>query len=516
MYYGKKKKIIIISVVIALVLILGGVGAYLFLATDLFKSSETLFYKYLVETSGILKNSQLEEIDKLKQQSAYTTTGEATVSFVGADETKQSLYDEMFDNLKITVNGKSNDSEQLSNTNLKLMYGTQELFNLDVAKNENIYGVKSDEIVTSYLGVKNENLQVLAQKLGISGNIPNEISSNIKEILEISDEDYEHIAQTYLPVLQSSISKDKFSKDTDVPVSLNGEGHKVNAYRLDLTGDELVSVITNVLNTLTQDSVTLNLITTKAKALGLDQQYTQVNNLTKMINSQIKNLSKTLSEYKDGVSIVIYEENKVRFGIEIIIKNQSKVNFIYKNSDTSDEMQINVENLNSEEDEKDSIQIQYSATKTSTNTIQKISIVQDGTAILEISTTTDGAASLNNVNNTTNITFNSEEGETTVLTYTEQLQFVDNLENLFKLDNTNCAIINDYTTEQIQAVLTAVLLRSTQVYTEKLQYITNTVNNTINNGQNNTNSIPDITGNNGQNAQGEEAPITNNNQAQNQ
>ena len=235
-----------------------------------------------------------------------------------------------------------------------------------------------------------------------------------------------------------------------------------------------------------------------------------------MINSQIKNLSKTLSEYKDGVSIVIYEENKVRFGIEIIIKNQSKVNFIYKNSDTSDEMQINVENLNSEEDEKDSIQIQYSATKTSTNTIQKISIVQDGTVILEISTTTDGAASLNNVNNTTNITFNSEEEETTVLTYTEQLQFVDNLENLCKLDNTNCAIINDYTTEQIQAVLTAVLLRSTQVYTEKLQYITNTVNNTINNGQNNTNSIPDITGNNGQNAQGEEAPITNNNQTQNQ
>ena len=186
MYYGKKKKIIIISVVIALVLILGGVGAYLFLATDLFKSSETLFYKYLVETSGILKNSQLEEIDKLKQQSAYTTTGEATVSFVGADETKQSLYDEMFDNLKITVNGKSNDSEQLSNTNLKLMYGTQELFNLDVAKNENIYGVKSDEIVTSYLGVKNENLQVLAQKLGISGNIPNEISSNIRTICNIS------------------------------------------------------------------------------------------------------------------------------------------------------------------------------------------------------------------------------------------------------------------------------------------------------------------------------------------
>ena len=71
MYYGKKKQIIIISVVVALVLIIGGVFAFLFLATDIFKSSETLFYQYLFASREIKNNTQLEEIQKLKQQSPY-------------------------------------------------------------------------------------------------------------------------------------------------------------------------------------------------------------------------------------------------------------------------------------------------------------------------------------------------------------------------------------------------------------------------------------------------------------
>ena len=86
MYYGKKKKIIIISIVVALVLIIGGVFAFLFFATDIFKSSETLFYQYLFASREINNNTQLEEIQKLKQQSPYTTTGEVTFSYVGTDE----------------------------------------------------------------------------------------------------------------------------------------------------------------------------------------------------------------------------------------------------------------------------------------------------------------------------------------------------------------------------------------------------------------------------------------------
>lgn len=46
----KGKRIIIISIVIILILALVGGGlAYAYIATDLFKSDEQLFYKYIAE-----------------------------------------------------------------------------------------------------------------------------------------------------------------------------------------------------------------------------------------------------------------------------------------------------------------------------------------------------------------------------------------------------------------------------------------------------------------------------------
>ena len=46
----KGKRILIISIVTILILaIVGGAAAYAYIATDLFKSDEQLFYKYIAE-----------------------------------------------------------------------------------------------------------------------------------------------------------------------------------------------------------------------------------------------------------------------------------------------------------------------------------------------------------------------------------------------------------------------------------------------------------------------------------
>lgn len=508
MYYGKKKQIIIISVVVALVLIIGGVFAFLFLATDIFKSNETLFYQYLFASREIKNNTQLEEIQKLKQQSPYTTTGEVTFSYAGTDETQQAVYDEMSNNLKVNVNGKYDQTQELMNTNLKLMYGTQELFNLDVAQNADVYGVKSDEIITSYLGIKNENLAALAQSFGITGTIPNEIPQmDIEQLMDISEEEIQNITNTYLPVLQNSISADKFSKETNMPIVINGNEHTANAYRLQLTKDEVVNVMTNMLNTLSQDSVTLNLLATKAKILNLGEQYTQVNQLAKMITDAIPNLSETLQVYQDGLSIVIYEENKQVIGIDYIIQNQMKLSLAFQNTETLDELQINLENLGTNTDSANqSIQILYTATKTSTNTTLNLTISVDGVEKIAVSQITDGAASLNNVTNTYNITFTGDNDDITVISYNEQMQFVNELEDVIQLDNTNCAVLNNYSTEQLQTLIPAVILRTVEVYTQKMQYIQNTINNTVTNEGQLNNIVPDIT--NGNNVTNEQAPIS--------
>ena len=47
MYNGTKKKIIIITTIIILVVILAVGGVFAYITTDLFKSNQTLFFKYL-------------------------------------------------------------------------------------------------------------------------------------------------------------------------------------------------------------------------------------------------------------------------------------------------------------------------------------------------------------------------------------------------------------------------------------------------------------------------------------
>ena len=66
--------------------------------------------------------------------------------------------------------------------------------------------------------------------------------------------------------------------------------------------------------------------------------------------------------------------------------------------------------------------------------------------------------------------------------------------------------LNNYSTEQLQTLIPAVILRTVEVYTQKMQYIQNTINNTVTNEGQLNNIVPDIT--NGNNVTNEQAPIS--------
>ena len=69
-----------------------------------------------------------------------------------------------------------------------------------------------------------------------------------------------------------------------------GVEYNTTAYRVDLTSEDIANISVKLLETLKQDSITLNFIATKAKILNLPEEYTQVNNLTKQIDEQIKKI----------------------------------------------------------------------------------------------------------------------------------------------------------------------------------------------------------------------------------
>ena len=310
MYYGKKKGIIIAIVVAILVIALVLGGIFIFVSTDLFKSNETLFYKYLgktVDSLQLTENTQMASISKLQKQMPYTLDGTLTFNMESESDGQNN---ETFNGTKLEIAAKVDEANEKSYAKTQLYSKENSIFTLEYANSNNIYALKSDEIVTAFLGIENDNLRVLAQKLQLDYDktyaIPNKITvPNYEEMLNISPEEKQHIIDTYSTVIKENISKESFTKENDIAISKDGVTYKTTGYRLNLTEEQLKQLKIKILETLKEDSITLNFITTKAKLLGLDKSYTEVNEFTKIIEEKINSVNNVNIISDGGLSVTI-------------------------------------------------------------------------------------------------------------------------------------------------------------------------------------------------------------------
>lgn len=458
MYYGRKKGIIIGVVIAVVVMLLAIISVVVVLKTDLFKSSKILFWKYAsiqLESFEQTPNMQLEEIEKLKLQSPYVLQGELSLDL-------ENVQTSSIPNIKLKVNAENDRINEYSHINSKIEYKNDTMFDLDYVKNDNIYALKSDEIITAYLGIKNENLKVLFQKLGIQDTsiIPDEITlTNYSEILKFSKEDLEHIKETYKDVIVNAITNESYSRQTGAILEKDGTSYKTTSYRLDLTSDQIVSIIQNILNTLKTDSITLSLIMEKANLLGLTDEEITIEDLTTTIDELISQINQ--EQFQD-ISFVVYNYKGKTIQAEIIAKNISKTTiYTQKNN-------IKIVYENYEEGNNITIELTRNLTTTQSNIEAKIDI--DNETQVNISIINNGAASQRSLNTTCEISVVNEEDEVKA-TYNQTIEFVDELEETITLDETNCAILNDYSKEDLTVLLEAISARIVQVMNEKIQSI---------------------------------------------
>lgn len=470
MYYGKKKGIIITIVIIILLIAIAVGGVMLYLFTDLFKSNQTLFLKYIDQTIQGMRyetNDQTKDIIEAQKENPYQIKGTLNFDYDGS-ENKQA---EILKQIKVELETNANGQEEKSYTKASMLYQNQNLFNLEYANSNNIYALKSDEIVTAFIGVRNENLKVLAQKLGMQdiSNIPDRITPiDYEELLNISEEEKQHISDTYLPVIVNNIEKSKYSKQSNIPITKEGVKYNTTAYRLDLTSEDIANISVKLLETLKQDSITLNFIATKAKILNLPEEYTQVNNLTKQIDEQIKKIEDSEKSPENGVSIVVYEEKGQTVLTEIIIKNNVKFTLYASNTNQKNSIYVMAENLSTSND-YNTVEMQVTQTKTAKQTNTEILVNKDNDKGLEIYLTNEGLSSDEKVTTTCEINYN-DGNDKYIANYEQEINFNEENE-IISLDNTNCAILNDYPTDQLSMLIVLIAQQTQNVMNQKMQQL---------------------------------------------
>ena len=257
----KKRILIILILLLAIVGIFSGLYALLFFKTDLLKSDRDLFYTYLGKNIDILDVIDDEWITKYEERTKNTKyDNEGQISFEISDENDGSDINKLINNGKIQFKGVTDTVNKKAYQDIKLMYSNEEekkeLFNLKFLKEQDLYGLKSDEVVIKYISIENNDIYELLNRLGKSNtnNIANKIEKyDINRILNMSEETKEEIIQKYMDVLKEQIPSNKFTKEKDIIINRNDQEYTTNKYTLKLTGDEEINIKVKLLETLLND-----------------------------------------------------------------------------------------------------------------------------------------------------------------------------------------------------------------------------------------------------------------------
>lgn len=478
---NKKILLVIIPILIILIMAIAITISILYVATDTFKSNDTLFAQYFnqnEELLSILENANIEEQKKFKNTNNYTSNGELIVSIQEGTNTQE---------IKATTASRHDASTNRTYSEMILKNGEADLIKMSYIKSGDVYAIKYEDVLANYIGIRNSDLKTFAKNMGMSAsdisNIPDTIDfSSLDDITEFTDEQKQHIKDTYLPIILENIEKSKYTKTSKSQISVDGVSYVTNAYDVVIDGNTLKQIVTACLTTLKNDNTTLIMISSKLSSLNLGSDFTDITKLSQMIEKLIEQVqSSEANENTMKITIYEYKGTTIRTMIQIpnIIKmtidklgqeNNKKAIITIERNTTTTSNDVTAETNNTIV----TSQIILEQMITNSETLNEITIIPDMKNSMQkvIMSTSIGKVLNGVINNSSNISItNSTDGinsQTIDTSYTQTIQEVSQVEEILELKNSNTIIVNNYSKEQLVPFLENLGNKVTQILPSKL------------------------------------------------
>lgn len=508
---GSNKLIIAIIVILVIAIIVVG-GAYLYFTTDLFKGNEQLFFKYLAQNGQVLKELLSSNEATLVENiinNKYKEEAEMTFN-VESNNTQIANQSIPAGNFNIKYSGLVDPENNSKSSETTLKYLTTDLFTLKYIRNNDLYALKSDEVVNKYLAFDNNNVKDFAKKLGITDTslIPNKIQpTDFEELFKITKEQQKALLQKYLGVINTQISKDKYKSQKDVTITIDSKDISTTEYYLELTQDEVVRILSSILDTLKNDDITLNILVDKIKVLDSENN-TTVNDLRNNIQNAIDDLNSIQTINGETIKIAVYASNgklvrtEISGGNDIIYIDPQK-------NDTSSRVIISFEKenelLQDEENLSDSGNRLYAVNEfvdiglklkkvelakqiqENQNTIIGMVTFKTGNETIKVVAQTKTVVGDSIQNNTTiNVNISDNTYITARINATKVPSSDIKIEELTKQ---NSATINNFTPQYITTLSQAIVNRLKSLYAEKLEIVNAQINSQNTNNEDNSNTL---------------------------
>lgn len=405
---GQKKnsKIILIVIILLVALILLTGVAYVYFATDIFKSNKELFFKYMTqmgdENKGIVEG-QLKKYFEKQKNTPYRNDGNITMNINGANKEEQF---ESANHMNLIFNGQVDTVSSRLIQNISLNYSSQVQFPLTYKKIGDIAGIQTNYIGSKYVAIDRKEDGLIEETNALN---------KIEEFTNVSlnKEELQSINDTYLNVLNQELQNSNFSKVEEN----NSEG-----YRLTLDGEKLKEILVKLLETLRNDQLTLDKINKyiEAKNNSLKMTTNNIDNAIRSINNSSyrkdENLEITVYQSKGKTNVIHIKMKEIEFKLEKIL--------------AEDNLQYNIELQINDNNEMKKIQLFLNFA--GLNSMENI--MEDYQLILEAK----------------EIQYRYN--------YQNNVQFVNQV-NIEEFNNTNSLILNDLEEEQRSTFINAIIER---------------------------------------------------------
>ena len=472
----RKKRIVIIAISIILVmLIILGILGYLYLKTDAFKSKEKLFAKYLAQNFNsieILKTESDSEIENMLNTNKYESQLEGTIEYTEDIGTSNENKNSNINNVGIKIKSNVDKVNNYDYKDISIENKDERLVGFKYLNEENLYGIKLDGI-QQFVSNNTENQTSDDSEINSIKKLTSGI--DINSILNFTEEEKQTLANTYVGIIQSNISKDKYYKQSNALITVNNKDIQTNAYYIKITIEEYNNLYIKILQQITNDEIILSRIDLienqiKEKDSNYNESETLREKFIKSINDKIEEI-KNNNIGNEEVKITVYENNMktVRTSIE---KTTEKLTMdMYNNSyikidrtkigDTTEEEFIKIE-----KNENQNIVFEYEQ-------------LQDNEIIHDIQINYQQTLEDNKLDRTMQFTIANEKYKAT-LRIKDNTKIVQEFENQITLENNNVKLdelqqeqkdrINQILNENIQQQLSNLFSKvSLQDYTTMLQ-----------------------------------------------
>ena len=426
-----KKVAIIIILIILIIGICGGVFAYLFLATDTFKSEKELFFNYLtqnVETIKEIANSKtLENYNNLKNGQTYEENTTANIKYAEGGEISSP-----YNNLSMTLKNQKDTDYNYKDFNI--IFEEQSAVQIEGIQNSGNYGIRFSNLLKQFVSLENgqkiDGLEIEDEKLEALNAIIVDDSTYFQDMM-FSEQELQNLESKYITVISQILSQGSFSKQSKSTITVGSQSIQTTAYSVDLTGYQFQNLIIEILNNLKIDDIIIG----KIEAISGSSE-----NYVNTIDSKIRQV-----EDKDfkAVKIVVYEKGGVTQRTEM---QSEDFNVIMDISIQNGNGNITFEytSLNSENNSK-TLNISKQLTDTKENYAITFNVA-NGEEEYEINATLDSDFAR------TNLSFGYKKGITEI-TISLENNISTSIGEKIELTSENNVILNELSEESLSATL---------------------------------------------------------------